>query len=148
MGKATLYRRYRNKADLATAALVSIAEPEFAAPLPGETREALVDHLARFERSVGRGGLDVLGALLDQHSDPELLELHRQRVISRGKARMLAILERARDRGEIRDDTDFDAAIEMLIGSYFARRLAGGPRKRWAETVVDTLLRGISLRRE
>jgi AcrR family transcriptional regulator len=146
VGKATLYRRYRNKADLATAALVSITAPEFEQPLPDGTREALLDHLERFERGVSRGGIDVLGALLSRQSDPELLDLHRQRVISRGKARLAAILERARERGEIRADADFDAAIEMLIGSYFARRLAGGPEEGWAETVVDTLLRGITLR--
>lgn len=146
VGKATLYRRYRNKADLATMALASVTTPQFAAEPPDDTRDALLDHLARFERGVARGGLEVLAALVGKASDPELLEMHRERVIKRGKGRGIAILERAQQRGEVRPDADLEAAVEMLVGSYFARRLAGGELAGWAATVVDMLLRGIAAR--
>lgn len=143
VGKATLYRRYRNKADLATAALASIAQPSFDEPLPDGTCEALIDHLRRFERGVSCG-LGVVGTLLGGRSDPELLELHRERVISRCRARGQEILRRAQDRGEVRRDADLEASLDLLVGSYFARCLAGGSTHRWAETAVDTLLRGLA----
>jgi len=143
VSKPTIYLRYRNKADLATAALASITQPSFDEPLPDGTREALIDHLRRFEMGVSCG-LGVVGTLLGGRSAPELLELHRERVISRCRARGQEILRRAQDRGEVRRDADLETALEMLVGSYFARCLAGGTTRGWAETAVDTLLRGLA----
>jgi AcrR family transcriptional regulator len=145
VGKATIYRRYRNKADLASAALAAITVGEFAqAPIPDGTREALIDHLRRFEQGVGRIGMGVTASLLDESADPELLELHRERVVRRGRARAAAVLHRAQERGEIRADADLEAAMQMLIGSLFARRLSGSEDSPWPDAVVDTLLRGLA----
>jgi AcrR family transcriptional regulator len=147
VGKATLYRRYRNKADLASAALASITVGVFAqAPLPDGTRDALIDHLRRFEQGIGRIGMGVTASLLDESVDPELLELHRERVVRRGRERATAILTRAQERGEVRPDANLEATMEMLIGSLFARRLAGTRSSAWPEAVVDTLLRGLQPR--
>ena len=143
VGKATVYRRYRNKADLATAALASVSGPRLARPLPDDTREALVEHLARFEQSLALVGMGVIAAMLEER-DPELLELHRRRTIDRGRARSRAILERARERGELRPDFDPDTVMEMLIGSLMARRLTGNPAAGWPEGAVDTLLAGLA----
>jgi AcrR family transcriptional regulator len=144
VGKATLYRRYRNKADLASAAFAAVTADAFEQPLIDDTREALVAHLRRFERGMGDIGLDVVASLLGERSDPELLELHRERVVSRGRARAVAILRRAQERGEIRADADVEASMAMLVGSLFAHRLAGTHGEGWAETAVDTLLRGLA----
>jgi AcrR family transcriptional regulator len=143
VAKATVYRRYRNKADLATAALALVSSAAFTKPLPEGTREALVEHLQRFERGIATVGLGTLGSLLDE-DDPEALELHRERTIRRGQDRSRAILQRAQERGEIRADADVEIAIEMLVGSYFARRLAGREAPDWAEAAVDALLRGLA----
>ena len=143
VGKATVYRRYRNKADLASAALAVVSAARFADPLPDATRDALVEHLRRFESGIATVGLGTLGSLLDER-DPEVLELHRERTIRRGQARGRAILERARERGEIRADADLDIAMEMLFGAYFARRMNGRDAPDWATSAVDTLLRGLA----
>lgn len=146
VGKATVYRRYRNKADLASAAVASITANLFEdSPVPEDTRDALINHLQRFERGTGRVGLDVIASLLGERSDPELLELHRERVVNRGRARAHWILRRAQERGEVRTDLDLDAAMEMLVGSLFARRLAGDEASPWPEAVVDTLLPGLAV---
>jgi AcrR family transcriptional regulator len=143
VGKATVYRRYRNKADLASAALAVVSAARLAGPLPDGTREALVEHLHRFESGIATVGLGALGSLLDER-DSEALELHRERTIRRGQGRTRAIFERAQERGEIRPDADLEIAGEMLIGSYFARRLNGREAPDWAEAAVDTLLRGVA----
>lgn len=145
IGKATVYRRYRNKADLASAAFASIASQQFDAAQPEGTRDALIDHMRRFERGTGEVGLDVIASLLGERSDPELLELHRERVVRRGRARAQAILRRGQERGELRADLDLDAAVEMLYGSLFARRLAGGTESDWPDAVVDTLFAGLAV---
>jgi hypothetical protein len=84
-----------------------------------------------------------LGSLLDER-DPEALELHRERTIRRGQARSRAILERGQQRGEIRADADLAIAMEMLFGSYFARRMNGRDAPDWPEAAVDALLRGLA----
>jgi AcrR family transcriptional regulator len=143
VAKATVYRRYRNKADLASAAIAVVSAARFAEPLPDDTRAALVAHLRNFESGIATVGMGALGSLLDER-DPEALELHRERTIRRGHARSRAILERAQERGEIRADADLAIAMEMLFGSYFARRLNGREAPDWAEAAVDTLLRGLA----
>jgi AcrR family transcriptional regulator len=145
VGKATLYRRYRNKADLASAAFAAVTAASFERePIPDDTREALLAHLRRFERGMGDIGIDVITSLLGERSDPELLELHRERVVSRGRARAAGILRRAQERGEIRPDADIETAMAMLVGSLFALRLAGTYDEGWAEAAIDTLLRGLA----
>jgi AcrR family transcriptional regulator len=143
VGKATLYRRYRNKADLASAALATVSAAKLGGELPDGTRDALVAHLRGFEDGIATVGLGALGSLLDER-DPEALALHRERTIRRGQERGRSILGRAQERGEIRPDADLDVALEMLIGSLFARRLAGREAPDWAEAAVDTLLRGLA----
>jgi AcrR family transcriptional regulator len=143
VGKATLYRRYRNKADLASAALATVSATKLGRDIPDATREALIAHLRGFEDGIATVGLGALGSLLDER-DPEALALHRERTIRRGQERGHWILHRAQARGEIRPDADLDMALEMLIGSLFARRLAGRDAPGWAESAVDTLLRGLA----
>jgi AcrR family transcriptional regulator len=143
VGKASVYRRYRNKADLASAAVAMVSAEKLSRPLPDGTRDALIDHLRAFESGIMTIGGGALGSLLDGH-DPEMLELHRERTIRRGHARIRAIIERAQERGEIRPDADVEAALEMLFGSLFARRLAGNEQPGWPETTIDTLLRGLA----
>jgi AcrR family transcriptional regulator len=143
VSKATVYRRYRNKADLASAALASVSAARFAKPLPDDTRDALVEHLHRFENGVSSVGMGTLGSLLDER-DPEALELHRQRTIRRGVELARSVLRRGQERGEIRRDADLDIAMEMLFGAFFARQLNGREAPDWAEVAVDTLLAGLA----
>jgi AcrR family transcriptional regulator len=143
VSKATIYRRYRNKADLASAAFAMVSSARYAEPAPEDTRAALVSHLRSFENGVSTVGMGALGSLLDER-DPEVLELHRERTIERGQDRSRRILTRAQDRGEIRGDADLEIVMEMLIGSYFARRMSGRDAPDWAESAVDTLLRGLA----
>src|SRR5215213_7134596 len=100
VSKATIYRRYRDKADLASAALAVVSAARLRPPLPDDTRAALIELLARFESGVARVGLGVLASFLDER-DPTVLELHRERTIERGLERARWVLERGRQHGEI-----------------------------------------------
>jgi AcrR family transcriptional regulator len=145
VAKTTIYRRYRNRADLATAALEAHGRLLEEGPLPDDPREAMVEHLRRFRQRMANKRLSVLGAMLAQGADEDgLMELHRERVIRPRTARARAILARAVDRGQIRPDADLDLALDMLVGSYFAQRIAGEEeREDWPERAVALLWDGL-----
>jgi AcrR family transcriptional regulator len=140
VGKSALYRRFTNRADLATAAIASRQRP--LPELTGDVRDDLLAYLRAVEADLGDAGLGVVASLLGH--DDEVLALHRQRVIAGRAAHSRALLRAAQSRGAIRSDANLDAAMEMLIGSLFARALAGDrSREPWPERSVDTLLRGL-----
>jgi AcrR family transcriptional regulator len=147
VAKTTIYRRYRNKADLATAALATMTPVEQLARPSDDPKRDLVAFLEEFETTLGEVGVDVIGSLLGEPGDSEFLDLHRQRIIRPRQDRSRQLLRRAQELEMIRPDADLDLVMEMLIGSFFARYLAG--RKvppSWAETAVATLWKGLEIR--
>jgi AcrR family transcriptional regulator len=136
--RATVYRRYPTKADMVTAAVCAMTE----AKEPGECADArttLLELLRGFRDCVGPAdGLAIAASLyIQRHEHPELLESFRERVIHPTRRKMEAVLELARDRGEISEDVEPSAVIEMLIGSYLYRALAGRPIPRnWPERAI------------
>ena len=70
----------------------------------------------------------MIGSVLaEEHATLELLSLFRERVVEPRHAEVREVLEHAQERGELRQDADLEAAVNMLIGSYYARYLAGDP---------------------
>jgi AcrR family transcriptional regulator len=145
VSRPTIYLRYPGKAELATAALASyrdVGRPEE----KGDTHADLVARLGHFRRGVERPfGMAMIGSVLaEEHATPELLSLFRERVVEPRRAEVREVLEHAQERGELREDGDLEAAVNMLIGSYYARYLAGDPiPEDWPEAVVRTILDGL-----
>ena len=85
--------------------------------------------------------MHLLGTLfLERERNPELIRLFRQRVIEPRRSRLIDVLERGMERGDLRPDLDPPLVAEMMIGAYFARMLNGLPFPRdWAEAVVDQI---------
>jgi AcrR family transcriptional regulator len=149
VAKTTVYRRYRNKADLATDALASrMSVVDRAAP-SDDPRRDLVVFLREFEASLGEVGVGVISSLLGEGGDSEFLELHRQRTIRPCQHESRRLLQRAQALDLIRPDADLDLVMEMLIGSFVTRHLAGrAAPAEWAESAVATLWEGLRIRRE
>ena len=124
VSKPTLYRRWPNKADLATAALRTLQLREPAVDT-GSTVGDLRRILQNFRRSLLRpNGMALIGTVLsEENHSPELLALFRQRIVAPRRRMLSAILERARQRGELRDRADIDAAVNLLVGAFYARYL-------------------------
>ena len=105
---------------------------------PRDTREAtdnpygdLVAELAAFRRGVTRpDGLSLVGTMLQDGTDPELLRLYRDRVVIPRRKRLRAILERA-VAGELLAGGDVELAVASLTGSFYALALAGTVPARW-----------------
>jgi AcrR family transcriptional regulator len=146
VARATIYRRYRDKADLITSAIA-----EHAAVIPSEPSENPKADLCRFlidfDHRFAASGMGVLGSLMSNRDDTRALELHRRRVIAPRLAYGRRLLEQAQARGELRPDADLDLAFQMLSGSVFHRRVAGvASEPDWAVRAVDAIWRGMGPR--
>lgn len=148
VSRPTIYLRYPGKAELATAALASYRDRGRPAET-GDTRADLVARLRHFRRGVERPfGMAMIGSVLaEEHATPELLLLFRERVVEPRRDELREVLEHARGRGELKEGADTEAALNMLVGSYYAQYLAGKPFPNgWPEAVVDTVLEGLNER--
>lgn len=141
VGRPALYRRWRTKAELATAALahLHVREPD---RFTGDTRRDLTAQLNRIRRFYTElRGMAMVGALLvEEDRHPELLELFRERVVRPRRAVLRRILSEGVARGDVRPDLDLDAAVALLVGPFYARYLAGDRFPRtWATDVVTLI---------
>lgn len=146
--KPTIYRRYSGKAELATAALARLAASrEQSAPEPtGVLQSDLVRQLRHFQAGVERPyGVTLVGTVLaEEHETPELIELYRRLIVGPRRAMVRAVLEQAQARGELDAMADLDAAVNALVGSYYATYLAeGSVDEGWADRTVSTVLGGL-----
>jgi AcrR family transcriptional regulator len=143
--KPTIYRRWPSKEELTVAALEHLQAAD--APVPtGDTRADLVAILTDFRRKLLRpNGMAMIGTLLaEERHTPGLIALFRERIVRPRRDGLLAVLEGARTRGEFRRGADADAAVNMLVGAFYARYLTGESIPAdWPERVVETALAGL-----
>jgi AcrR family transcriptional regulator len=148
VSRPTIYLRYPGKAELATAALASYRD-RGTPDETGDTHADLVARLRHFRRGVERAfGMAMIGSVLaEEHATPELLSLFRERIVEPRRRELSEVLEHARERGELREEANAGAAVNMLIGSYYAQYLSGDPfPDGWPEAVVGTILEGLNER--
>jgi AcrR family transcriptional regulator len=145
VSKPTIYLRHPCKADLATAALAAYQQRALPAPT-SDTRADLVALLRHLRRGVERPfGMAMIGTVLaEEDHTPQLLALFRERLVAPRRGAIRAVLEVARERGELRAGADLDAAVQALVGAYYAQYLSGAPfPRRWPGSVVDIVLDGL-----
>lgn len=136
--KATVYRRYASKAELASAALAFLRQQR-PPPATDDPVADLVEELRRFRSGIERPhGMAMLGTVLaEEEHTPELLAHFRRDVVLPRRARLRGILERC----PLRPGLDAETAAAMLVGSYYAYYLAGGKAPRgWERRVVAAVL--------
>jgi AcrR family transcriptional regulator len=148
VGKGAIYRRYRSKDDLVTAAVAALVSEEIAIPDTGSTREDLVV-LMREAVELYCGSLagqlmpNLVGAMAQK---PELARAVRESFLAGRRAALAGVLERGVERGDLRPDLDVDLALDVLGGPLFYRLLiTGGPLDaQLAEGVADLIVRGFA----
>jgi AcrR family transcriptional regulator len=125
--RQALYRRWPTKASLAAAALTATIETLEVAPSEDPLAD-LTAELANFERGVSRPGrLSLVGTMLQDSTAPEALNRYREHVVAPRRARIRAVLDRARDLGLVDADVELEVAVTMCTGSWYALALAGTP---------------------
>lgn len=150
VGKQTIYRWWPSKAALVLETYLAGSD---AVPVPAEGSMAREDVRALLGWLIAVlaqpiGGHVVAGLVADLQHDADLAEgFHRDVVPARREA-MLAALERARARGEIRADADLELAVDALHGAVFYRLLLSGKPldDDFADRLAEQTLAGLAAR--
>ena len=95
VARATIYRRYRDKADLITAAIAANSSAHLASGAHDDPRADLIDYLNEFDDRFAESCLEVVGTLIGAREDPGALALHRERVVEPRMGYARSLLERA-----------------------------------------------------
>lgn len=142
VGKATIYRHWSSKAEVAIEAFKAFIPP-LADPDTGSLAEDLRTVVHHMVDGLSNSPLAaILPALVDAaERDPEVERLFKEfGTTRRGVVR--AIFARAARRGELRDGVDPEVAIDILVGPIFMRRLVtrAPVTKKHATAVLDLVL--------
>jgi AcrR family transcriptional regulator len=142
VARATVYRRFKDKADLVTAAIADNPGGHLPEAPSDHPRADLIAFLEAFDQRFGESCVEVVGTMLGAREERDALELHRRRVVAPRIAYARALLVRAQELGEVSSDLDADLAVQMLTGSVLARRVSGTPSPPdWARRAVDVIWR-------
>lgn len=134
VGKPTIYRRWSTKEELIAAAMETLIAEEvgWAAPetvdvaSPYELVEAAIESAAvttttpQYRALMAR----VLGSAV---SHPTLMAVYWDRYILPRRKLAARLLERAQEGGTVAADTDFEVAIDMMVGAITYRVLQPDP---------------------
>jgi AcrR family transcriptional regulator len=148
VGKGAIYRRYRSKDELVTAAVAVLVNEEIAVPDTGSTRADLLI-LMREAVALYRGSLagrlmpKLVGAMAQK---PDLARAVRDGFLAGRRRALGEVLRRGVERGDLRAGLDVELALDVLGGPLFYRLLVtGGPLdEQLAEGVADLILRGFA----
>ncbi|MCZ4496757.1 MAG: TetR/AcrR family transcriptional regulator [Thermoleophilia bacterium] len=143
VGKATIYRRWESKAELVIDAIGHVKRGMDAVDtgtLEGDLAGMMTFACSAPAQQANALMLNVAPAL---SRDPELLATFRERFTEPRIARIQAMLERARDRGELGADVDLEMAASLLPSLMLQRALLTGESAGadYARRIVGSLLR-------
>ena len=146
VGKATVYRRWPSKDDLAVSAMERLYDAEFPEPDTGSIRTDLAASyhsvLAFVNSPEGEAFLRM--SIAESVRDERIAALYRESTLRREEQSRLTF-QRAIDRGEVRPDVDVDSAVQWLGGVITVRAVSGRPMPTAedVDALVDFTLRGV-----
>jgi AcrR family transcriptional regulator len=128
VAKTTIYRRWRDKDELALAVVLDMVEQVVELPDLSDTRAEL---LAFVNAAVNVLGSTLMGRVMqglvsDLATNPELARAFRDRAVSVRDAEVERLVARGIARGDLHPDTDAEAVHELLIGPVYYRLLLSG----------------------
>ncbi len=147
VGKATVYRRWARKEDLAVAAMEQLYRDEMPPPDTGSIRGDL--------RAMFTSGLNFVNAptgtdylrttIKEAMRDERIAALYRE-ANERAELNAVPVFERAIKRGEVRSDIPMSAAVQVLGAVVCMRAITGQemPGLDEVDQMVDFVLSGIS----
>ena len=145
VGKATIYRRWPNKASVVMDAFLAATAKEIAFPDTGSARE----DIRRQMRSVvkvlnGPRGRTIATLIGVVQSDHELADAFRTRFVAVRRGEAKAVVQRGIASGEFKPDMDLESILDCLYGPLYFRLLIGHDKAsaKYADQLVDLVLRG------
>ena len=145
VAKTTIYRRWRDKDELALSMLVERTATLSPPPDVGDTRKELLAFLKTAKQVIRPGGV-AQGLASAIATQPHLGRTYRERIVDVRRAELKTVIDRAIARGDFRPDTDLWVAHELLIGPLYYRLLfSGAPLgTKHDNQLVDALLRAFA----
>jgi AcrR family transcriptional regulator len=145
VAKTTIYRRWRDKWELALDAVMIDLLPRFANPDDvGDTRKELitfVDSVTKLWASPPYGPA-MQGLISEIATTPELARVYREQVVEPRREQLRPVIERGIARGDLRPGTDLRLVHELLVGPILYRLLLSGPPldRKLTTSLVDAVL--------
>ncbi len=146
VGKATVYRRWARKEDLAVAAMERLYRDEMPAPDTGSIRgdlQELFSSVITFVNSPA--GIDyVRTTIKESMRDERIATLYRE-ASERAELTARGVYERAIERGEVRADIPVSATVQLIGGLVVMRAITRQdmPTLDEVDQLVDLMLNGI-----
>jgi AcrR family transcriptional regulator len=145
VGKPTLYKWWPTKATLVLAMLCERMAPNLEKPTVLTAEESLRFRVRRLVDAFnGPFGKIVAGLIAEGQSEPAVLEEFFNRWVSPRRNATIADLQRGKDAGELRSETEPELVNDAIFGAvYYRLLLRSGPlTRRFGEEVVEQVLRG------
>jgi AcrR family transcriptional regulator len=151
VAKTTIYRRWRDKWELALDAVMIDMLPRLDEPVDvGDTRKELLRFINSVVKMLATPPYgQAMQALVSQiATDPDLVRVYREQVVEPRQAELTPVIKRGIVRGDLRPDTDVRLIHELLVGPIFYRLLfSGAPLDRnLGRRIVDAILAGFAPR--
>src|SRR5207302_5479439 len=147
VSKATIYRWWTSKADLALDAFLGDVTQRVPIPDTGSLEGDLRTRMRATTRTYGRPPLhDVLSALVGAAQfDAPFAEALKTRVVGPLREGSREVFRRAIARGELAADTPYELALDMVVGAvYYRLLLKTAPiDRRLADGTVDLILKAL-----
>ncbi len=147
VSKATLYKWWSTKWEIAVEAFVAEMMAESPTPDTGSARDDLRGLLRGLvDFYTGPSGRVYAQLIAAGQSDPRVLQALREHLEAPRRALARASWDRGVQRGELRPDIDVDDAIDLIVGPVIFRVLVGHAplSDEAADAIVDAALRGFA----
>lgn len=146
VGKATVYRHWSSRGELILDAISSLVTDDEAVDR-GSLREDLRAAYERIGQVCSTGLMaQILPTLAEASSrDPELATVHKD-FVARRRRYLVAALERAAERGELRPGLDVSIAADLVAGPMFYKKLVHHecPDAAYAAGLLDLVMAAIA----
>jgi AcrR family transcriptional regulator len=128
VGKATIYRRHSSKQELVAAAIRHL---HHRLDVPEDTGSLAGDFAAVAAQAAASGQVTDFPTftprmLAEAAGDEEMREIFHRYLVQPRRDVMRAVVERAKQRGEIREDVDTEVVIDLVAGPMVYRLVLGG----------------------
>jgi AcrR family transcriptional regulator len=145
VGKPTLYKWWPTKATLVLAMLRERMAPNLAMRTVLTAEESLRFRVRRLIKVFnGPFGKIVAGLIAEGQSEPAIRQEFFDRLVSPRRTATIADLQRGKNAGELRSDTEPDLLNDAIFGAiYYRFLLCSGPlTRRFGEELVEQVIRG------
>ncbi len=145
VGKPTLYKWWPTKAALVLAMLVERMARKLEKPTALSAEQSLLFRVRRLIDALnGPFGKIVAGLIAEGQSEPAVLQEFFERWASPRRNATIADLQRGKDAGELRSDTEPGLLNDAIFGAiYYRMLLRSGPMtRRFGEELVEQIIRG------